>query len=79
MSELKQKNTRILLIVFFSFLQKRMFFILIFRYFGHNLVRCRTSNQRVVGSIPGRDTLVWLWAKQFIPYCFSLPSCKIDI
>ena len=42
------------------------------------LVRCRTSNQRVAGSIPrhsghfGRS-----WAKQFIPYCFSLPSCKM--
>ena len=42
------------------------------------LVRCRTSNHRVAGSIPvhsghfGRS-----WAKQFIPYCFSLPSCKM--
>ena len=42
------------------------------------LVGCRTSNQRVAGSIPdhsghfGRS-----WARQFIPYCFSLPSCKM--
>ena len=41
------------------------------------LVRYRTSNQRVAGSIPGRGTLVCLWARQFIPYCFSLPSCKM--
>ena len=41
------------------------------------LVRCRTSNQRVAGSIPGRGTLVCPWARQFIPYCFSLPSCKM--
>ena len=41
------------------------------------LVRCRTSNQLVAGSIPGRDTLVCPWARQFIPYCFSLPSCKM--
>ena len=40
-------------------------------------VRCRTSNQRVAGSIPGRGTLVCPWARQFIPYCFSLPSCKM--
>ena len=40
------------------------------------LVRCRTSNQRVAGSIPGRGTLVCPWARQFIPYCLSLPSCK---
>ena len=26
------------------------------------LVRCWTSNQRVAGSIPGRDTLVCPWA-----------------
>ena len=42
------------------------------------LVRCRTSNQRVTGSIPGRGTLVCPWPRQFIPYCFSLPSCKMD-
>ena len=41
------------------------------------LVRCRTSNQRVAGSIPGWVTLVRPWARQFIPYCFSLPSCKM--
>ena len=41
------------------------------------LVRCQTSKQRVAGSIPGRGTLVCPWARQFIPYCFSLPSCKI--
>ena len=41
------------------------------------LVRCWTSNQRVAGSIPGQGTLVCLWARQFIPYCFSLPSCKM--
>ena len=41
------------------------------------LVRCRTSNQRVVGSILGRGTLVYPWARQFIPYCFSLLSCKM--
>ena len=41
------------------------------------LVRCRSSNQRVAGSIPGRGTLVCSWARQFIPYCFSLPSCKM--
>ena len=40
-------------------------------------VRCRTSNQRVAGSNPGRGTLVCPWARQFIPYCFSLPSCKM--
>ena len=41
------------------------------------LVRCRTSNQRVPGSIPGRGTLVCPWARQFIPYCISQPSCKM--
>ena len=41
------------------------------------LVRCRTSNQRVAGSIPGRGTLVCPWARQFIPYCFSLTSCTM--
>ena len=41
------------------------------------LVRCRTSNQRVAGSIPGQGTLVCSWARQFIPYCFSLTSCKM--
>ena len=40
-------------------------------------VRCRTSNRRVAGSIPGRGTLVCPWARQFIPYFFSLPSCKM--
>ena len=39
------------------------------------LVMCRTSNQRVAGSIPGHFGRSW--AKQFIPYCFSLPSCKM--
>ena len=38
------------------------------------LVRCRTSNQWVAESIPGRGTLVSSWARQFIPYCLSLPS-----
>ena len=42
------------------------------------LVRCRTSNQRVAGSIPGHSGHFGRsWAKQFIPYCFSLPSCKM--
>ena len=42
------------------------------------LVRCRTSNQRVAGSIPGHSRHFGRsWAKQFIPYCFSLPSCKM--
>ena len=41
------------------------------------LVRCRTSNQYVAGSIPGRGTLVCPWERQFIPYCLSLPSCKM--
>ena len=42
------------------------------------LVRCRTSNQRVAGSNPGRlGHFGRSWAKQFIPYCFSLPSCKM--
>ena len=41
------------------------------------LVRCRTSNERVAGSIPGRGTLACPWARQFIPYCFSLSSCKM--
>ena len=41
------------------------------------LVRCGTSNQRVAGSIPGHSGHFGRsWAKQFIPYCFSLPSCK---
>ena len=40
------------------------------------LIWCRTSNQRVAGSIPGRVTLVCSWARQFIPYCLSLPSCE---
>ena len=40
------------------------------------LVRYRTSNQRVAGSIPGWGTLVCPWARQLIPYCFSLPSCN---
>ena len=31
------------------------------------LVRCRTSNHRVAGSILGRGTLVCPWARQFIP------------
>ena len=40
------------------------------------LVRCRTSNQRVAGSLPGHSGhFCRSWAKQFIPYCFSLPSC----
>ena len=41
------------------------------------LIRCRTSNQEVAGSIPGRGTLVYPWARQFIPYCLSLLSCKM--
>ena len=42
------------------------------------LVRCRTSNQRVACSIPGHSRHFGRsWAKQFIPYCFSLPSCKM--
>ena len=42
------------------------------------LVRCQTSNQRVDGSIPGHSGHFGRsWAKQFIPYCFSLPSCKM--
>ena len=42
------------------------------------LVRCRTSNQRVAGSIPGHSGRFGRsWEKQFIPYCFSLPSCKM--
>ena len=42
------------------------------------LVRCRTSNQRVAGSIPGRPGHFGLFlARQFIAYCFSLPSCKM--
>ena len=41
------------------------------------LVWCRTSNWSVAGSIPSWGTLVCPWARQFIPYCFSLPSCKI--
>ena len=41
------------------------------------LVRCRTSNQRVAGSIPGQGTWVCPWTRQFIPYCLSLPSCKM--
>ena len=42
------------------------------------LVRCQTSNQRVGGSIPGHyGHFGRSWAKQFIPYCFSLPSCKM--
>ena len=42
------------------------------------LVGCRTSNQRVAGSIPGHSGHFGRsWAKQFIPYCFSLPSCKM--
>ena len=43
------------------------------------LVGCRTSNQRVAGSIPGHSGQFGRsWEKQFIPYCFSLPSCKLD-
>ena len=42
------------------------------------LVRCRTSNQRVAGLIPGHPVHFGRsWAKQLIPYCFSLPSCKM--
>ena len=42
------------------------------------LVGCRTSNQRVAGSIPGHSGHFGRsWARQFIPYCFSLPSCKM--
>ena len=41
------------------------------------LVRRRTSNQRVAGSIPDRGTLVCPLARPFIPYCFSLASCKM--
>ena len=42
------------------------------------LVGCRTSNQRVAGSNPGHSGHFGRsWAKQFIPYCFSLPSCKM--
>ena len=42
------------------------------------LVRCQTSNQRVAGSIPGHSGHFGRsWARQFIPYCFSLPSCKM--
>ena len=41
------------------------------------LVRYRTSNQEVAGSIPGQGTLVCPWARQFIPYCLSLPSFKM--
>ena len=41
------------------------------------LVRCRTSSQRFAGSIPGHSGHFGRsWAKQFIPYCFSLSSCK---
>ena len=40
------------------------------------MVRCRTSNQRVAGSIPSRGTLVCPWARQWIAYCLSPPSCK---
>ena len=38
------------------------------------LVRCRTSNQLLAGSIAGWGTLVCSWARQFIPNCLSLPS-----
>ena len=31
------------------------------------LVRCRTSNQRVAGSIPGQGTLVCPWAVSWVP------------
>ena len=42
------------------------------------LVRCWTRNQRVAGSIPGHSGHFGRsWAKQFIPYCFSLPNCKM--
>ena len=42
------------------------------------LVGCRTSNQRVAGSIPGHSGHFGRsWERQFIPYCFSLPSCKM--
>ena len=41
------------------------------------LVRCRTSNQRVVGSIPGHSGHFGRsWAKQFIPYCSVYPAAK---
>ena len=33
--------------------------------------------QFVTGSIPDRGTLVCSWARQFIPYCLSLPSFKM--
>ena len=59
---------------------KSFMHVVIVRIYGDKvaqLVRCRTSNQRVAGSIPGRGTLVCPWARQFIPYCFSLPSCKM--